>query len=386
MNLQVVEATVYLFRFRLEKPFRIATEVTQDHEEVLLRLTDAQGHVGWGEASPSPVILGATSATILAALDSMVPLVLGEDPRRLRHLVEKLDRVWSGQAAAKAAIDLALHDLVGQIHGEPVWRMLGGSQEPPLDTDYTVTLDNPQTMAAEAKDLVAQGFHTIKVKVGLDPKEDVERVRAIRRAVGDAVALRIDANQGWTRTEAVWALERMGEYEIEFVEQPVPAWDLAGLAWVRQRSPIPVMADESVHSPANALQVVRAEAADFVNIKLMKAGGLVRALEIASICQAGGIPCMIGSMVESNLSATAAVHFALAHPNIAFRDLDTGHRPESWIVAEGASSIRAPWRVLPDPQAPGFGFQRLFEDRLIPVKSFRLGQPSVVHSTPRRTR
>ncbi len=369
-DVRVNETTVFLFKFRLEKPFRIATETTWDQEEVVVQLVDSRGHVGYGEASPSPFILGANAGTIVAALDAMIPLVLGEDPRGLRHVMEKLDRVWSGQAAAKAALDLALHDLVGQIYGEPVWRLLGGSSAEPLDTDYTVSLDTPEAMAQEAQALVAQGFRTIKIKVGVDPREDVDRVRAIRKAVGEEVALRIDANQGWTRSEAVWALQRMAEYDIQFVEQPVPAADLEGLAWVRRRSPIPVMADEAVHSPQDALRVLCAQAADLVNIKLMKCGGLLRAMEMASLCQAAEVPCMIGSMVESNLSATAAVHLALAHPNIAFRDLDTGHRPEAWVVAEGASEIRHGHRILPNPQAPGFGFRRLLGERLTTVKTY----------------
>ncbi|MCS7240406.1 MAG: dipeptide epimerase, partial [Candidatus Bipolaricaulota bacterium] len=140
--------------------------------------------------------------------------------------------------------------------------------------------------------------------MGEEPRKDVARVRAVREAIGEGVRMWIDANQGWTRAQAVWALARLSEYGVEFVEQPVPAEDLEGMAWVRKRSPIPVMADESVHSPADALRAIRLGACDYVNIKLMKAGGLLRAKEIAAICKHAGLPNMIGGMVESNLSAT----------------------------------------------------------------------------------
>ncbi len=373
-EVRVAEASVYRFRFELEKPFRIAIGFTKVKEEIVVRLVDNAGNTGWGEASPSPIILSATPDTVLVALDVLIPTILGEDPRRLQYLVDRMDRVLSDHAPAKAALDMALHDLVGQVTGEPVWRLLGGSRAEPVDTDFTVGIDTPEIMAAEAKALVAAGFRTIKVKVGEAPWLDLDRVRRIRDAVGDDVALRIDANQGWTRAEAVWALVRMADYEIQFVEQPVAAEDIEGLAWVRQRSPIPVMADEAVHSVADALRVVQAEAADYVNIKLMKAGGLRRATEIAIICAAAGIPNMIGGMVESNLSATAAVHFALAEGNVVFRDLDIGERPETRLVAEGGSYIEAGQQLLADRDSPGFGFRRIREEWLVPVKTYRFGE------------
>jgi L-alanine-DL-glutamate epimerase-like enolase superfamily enzyme len=202
----------------------------------------------------------------------------------------------------------------------------------------------------------------------------VQRVRAVREAVGENVKLWIDANQGWTPQEAVWALARIAEFRVEFVEQPVSAWNLEGMRWVRERSPVPVMADESVHSPQDALLAIKLGACDYVNIKLMKAGGLLRAKEIATICKNAGIPNMIGGMVESNLSATAAVHFALSEGNVVFRDLDMGERPEAKLVSKGGSAIQNGFQVLADPEAPGFGFGEIRREWLKPVRSYRLGE------------
>lgn len=373
-KLTIVQADVFRFRFKLVKAFHIALGLTKEVEEIIVRLRTDRGEEGWGEASPSAVILGTTAGTTIAALEFLIPAVLGEDPRRIGYLVHKMDRLILGQTPAKAALDIALHDLLGKITGEPVWRMLGGHRTERVDTDFTVGIDDPQKMASEAKDLVSQGFRTIKVKVGEDPLVDVERVRAIREAVGDDIALRIDANQGWTVPQATWALAAMAGFGVQFAEQPVAAEDIEGLRHVRMRSPIPVMADEAVHSPEDALRVIRAGAADYVNIKLMKAGGLWRAREIAAICRAAGVPNMLGGMVESNLSATAAVHFAIAERNVIFRDLDMGARPEAKLVVEGGSDIHEGNQVLVDPEAPGFGFRRLREDWLIPVKTYRLGE------------
>lgn len=373
-KVQIERAEVFLFRFSLEKPFRIALGTTTEKTEIIVALHDNHGRVGWGEASPSALILGCTPGSVLAALDLLIPPILGEDPRRIRYLVDKMDRVLLGNAAAKAALDLALHDLVGHIYGEPVWRLLGGSFAEPLETDFTVGIDEPGKMAEEAKALVAAGFRAIKVKVGEDPKKDVARVRAVREAIGEKTRMWIDANQGWTRAQAVWALERMAEYGVEFVEQPVPAEDLEGMAWVRKRSPIPVMADESVHSPRDALRAIRLGACDYVNIKLMKAGGLLRAKEIATICKNAGVQNMIGGMVESNLSATAAVHFALSEANVVFRDLDLGERPEAKLVSRGGSAIQSGFQVLSDPEAPGFGFQEIRREWLKPVRTYTVGE------------
>jgi L-alanine-DL-glutamate epimerase-like enolase superfamily enzyme len=371
---RIEQAEVFVFRFQLEKPFRIALGATTEKTEIIVALYDNHGRVGWGEASPSALILGCAPDSVLAALDLLIPAVLGEDPRRLSFLVEKMDRVLLGNAAAKAAVDLALHDLVGKIYGEPVWRLLGGSFAEPLETDFTVSIDTPEAMAEEARKLVEAGFRAIKVKVGEDPKLDVQRVKAVREAVGENVKLWIDANQGWTPQEAVWALARIAEFRVEFVEQPVSAWNLEGMRWVWERSPVPVMADESVHSPQDALLAIKLGACDYVNIKLMKAGGLLRAKEIATICKNAGIPNMIGGMVESNLSATAAVHFALSEGNVVFRDLDLGERPEAKLVSKGGSAIQNGFQVLADPEAPGFGFEEIRREWLKPVRSYRLGE------------
>lgn len=371
--LRVAVVDVFRFRFKLGKAFRIALGVTNEVEELIVRLRTAEGHEGWGEAAPSARILGATAEMTLAALELLVPAVLGEDPRRIGYLMDRMDRLILGQSPAKAALDIALHDLLGKITGEPVWRMLGGHRTERVDTDFTVGIDTPQAMAAEARGLVSKGFRTIKVKVGEDPETDVHRVRAVREAVGDEVAVRIDGNQGWTVPQAISALRAMADCRVQFAEQPVAAEDVEGLARVRAHCPVPVMADEAVHSPGDALRVIRAGAADYVNIKLMKAGGLWRAREIAAICRAAGIPNMIGGMLESNLSATAAVHFAIAEGNVVFRDLDLGERPEAKLVAEGGSEIHGGEQVLTDPDAPGLGVRRLREDWLIPVKTYRSG-------------
>lgn len=372
----ISEVRVYSYPIKLPHPFKTSLGETSEKEEIIVQILDESGRAGWGEASPSTTILASTPATITAALEQLAPILLGEDPRRLEWLIGLMDEALNGNSPAKAALDIALHDLVGNIWNEPVWIMLGGYKAEPIDTDYTVVIGPVEEMVADAKGLVARGFDTLKIKVGLDPAKDIKAVTRIREAVGEGVNLRIDANQGYTRQEAVWALRRMEELGIQFVEQPVAAADIEGLRYVRQKTGIPVMADESVFSPADAIRVIKEEAVDYINIKLMKSGGLFRARQIADIATAAGIQCMIGGMVETNLSATAAIHFAKSHQGIAFRDLDLGVIPEERLITVGGATLRGKFHYL-DP-GPGLGIKELDTERL--------GEPLAVYEQSNKGR
>ena len=367
----VEKIKMYRFGFRLEKPFVIALGAIPSVEVAIVVIEDDKGRFGIGEACPSWRITGETIDTAIGSLEVLAPMLLGEDPLRIGYLVERMDSALLGNPSAKAALDIALHDLAGKILGVPVWKLLGGHSPGPVSTDYTVGIDEPERMAQEAARLVEEGFREIKVKVGENPERDLERVRAIRKAVGDGITVRIDANQGWSPQEAVWVLREMEPFRVQLVEQPVPFWDLEGLRYVRERSPIPVMADEAVHSPRDALRAIRAGAVDYINIKLMKAGGLHRAKEIAAISRAAGLANMIGSMVETDIGATAAIHFALSEGNVRFRDLDTGTDPNSLLITDGGSYIEGGMRYLRDPEAPGLGIKGIKEELLEPVAEYR---------------
>jgi o-succinylbenzoate synthase len=354
----ISKIVLYRFIINLSTPFTTSLGSTTKKEEIIVKIEDEAGTVGWGEASPSTTILSATPQTIIAALDLLAPMLIDEDPRRIGWITHQMDRYLSGNPPAKAALDIALHDLAGNLYGEPVWRLLGGYETERIDTDYTVSMAPLNEMIEEAKRRVSQGFRTLKIKVGTDSKEDVKVVRGIREAVGDTVGIRIDANQGWTRQQAIWALNRMTDLDIQFIEQPVRAADIIGLRAVRQAVSIPVMADEAVFTPKDAIRVIREDAADYINIKLMKSGGLYKACQIADIAKAADIPCMVGGMVETNLSATAAVHFALAQANtVIFRDLDMGLLAEERLVKRGGTTIENGYHY--PSEGSGLGIEEL---------------------------
>ena len=191
-------------------------------------------------------------------------------------------------------------------------------------TDITISVNEPEEMARDAANAVERGYDCLKVKVGANPELDVERLRAVRQAAGDDICLRIDANQAWQPRQAVRILNEMQEQglRLELVEQPVKAYDLEGLKYVTDHSYVPVLADESVFSPRDAMKVLELRAADLINIKLMKCGGIYNALKIASAAEIYGVECMIGCMLEAKISVNAAAELACARKIFTRIDLD----------------------------------------------------------------
>ncbi|MDE3253546.1 MAG: dipeptide epimerase, partial [Bacteroidota bacterium] len=246
----------------------------------------------------------------------------------LDNRLDELDFFTAGNYTAKSAFDLALYDIAAKKAGLPLYAYLGGKQKP-IESDLTIGIDTPENMAATAAKFRDNGVGIIKVKLGKDAVTDIERVRLIRKVAGDSIKIRIDANQGWSYEDSIQALKAMGEYAIEFCEQPMRKWNDERLPDLCAVSPIPLMADESVFTHHDADRLIRHKACDYVNIKFAKSGGIREALLINKVCESHGIACMMGGMLESRLALTAKVHFAMAMENIRFYDLDTcllGHR------------------------------------------------------------
>ena len=308
----------------LRVPFKTALRTVNSVEDIIVEVHTDTGHVGYGEAPPTGAITGDTAGAILGALrDHIIPRLIGQEVDALEPLMKRLDAAVVHNTSAKAAVDIALYDLYGQLLGAPVYRLLGASRRQ-IETDITISVNNPEEMARDTLAALARGYRTLKIKVGVDPALDVARLAAVRKAAGPDARLRIDANQAWSPKQAVRLLNRMQELglDIELVEQPVKAHDLEGLRYVAQRADVPVMADESVFSVADAMTIMQMGAADLINIKLMKCGGIHNALKIASAAEVFGVECMIGCMLEAKVSVNAAVHLACAKSVITRVDLD----------------------------------------------------------------
>lgn len=308
----------------LRLPFKTALRTVKSVEDIIVEIHTDTGALGYGEAPPTGAVTGHTTGAIIGALkEHIIPSLLGRDIDAFEDLMQLVQTCVVGNSSAKAAADMALWDLYAQLYRLPVYKLLGGARKE-IVTDITISVNEPEEMARDAANAVERGYDCLKVKVGANPELDVERLRAVRRAAGDDICLRIDANQAWQPRQAVRILNEMQEQglRLELVEQPVKAYDLEGLKYVTDHSYVPILADESVFSPRDAMKVLELRAADLINIKLMKCGGIYNALKIASAAEIYGVECMIGCMLEAKISVNAAAELACARKIFTRIDLD----------------------------------------------------------------
>ena len=343
-------------RVKLHKPFVVAIGVIEYGETMIVKVTTDNGIVGYGEASPFSPVTGETLDSVSIFLGLFKNALLGQNPFELEKIHKIMNRLTVGNSSAKAGIDIALYDIIGKKLGMPLYQVLGGYRNS-FVTDVTVGIDKPEEMAQTALNYVKSGFHIIKVKAGISPEEDLTAIRLIREAVGPDVTLRVDANQGWDVSTAVRMLMDFEAYDVEAVEQPVVYWDIDGLAYIRRQSKIPIMADESLHTPQDAMKLAKAEAVDIFNIKLMKSSGIYPALGINAIGESAGIPCMLGCMLETKLGITASASLVAAQKNITKADLDSFRHFDDSAVHGGFTLENGVLTLL---DKPGLGIELSF--------------------------
>jgi L-alanine-DL-glutamate epimerase-like enolase superfamily enzyme len=341
------------FSVPLRSVAKVAFAVPVNADNVLVRLRMSDGTVGYGEVSAYSPVMSETQASDLALARPLGSLLLGRDPFELPRLLDAMIATSPASGGIIAAFEMALWDLCGKIAGQPVYRLLGAARDS-FETDCTVFLDSPEAMAKLAVEWVREGFPAIKIKLGEAPGLDIERVRAIREAVGPNVQLRCDANEGWSVSDALAALRGIAPYGLQFCEQPVKEWDWNGLHNVRAGSPVPIMADEAVHSPHDAIEGLRHDAFDMINIKLLKAGGILPAVRIAHVAAAANVPCMVGCMAETRLALTAAAHVVMSQEIIRWADLDAYHEMTVDLCSGGMKVERG---VVTLPDTPGLGVE-----------------------------
>lgn len=303
-------------------PFTIATGTMDYAQNLFIRIHTSEGITGVGECSAFPMIVGETQATCFEMAKDFARLWKNKRASDIDARLQELDLFTAGNYTAKSAFDLALYDIAAKKANQPLYQYLGGERKV-IESDLTIGIGTPENMAQTAREFVAKGVNIIKVKLGKKPADDIERIRQIREAIGYNTQLRIDANQGWSYEDAVTALTALGQYDIQFCEQPMRRWNDELLPALCKLSPIPVMADESVFTHHDAERIIRNKACASINIKFAKSGGIHEALKINDVAEKNEIPCMMGGMLESRVALTAKVHFAMAKNNVKFYDLDT---------------------------------------------------------------
>jgi len=291
--------------------FTIARGGASEWRLVTVRVTDSDGCWGWGEAAPSR-FYGETADTVSAILAQLAPVLERSDPWSLETVEVELARVVRFNGAARSAVSAALHDLAARRLGVPLYKMWGLDPASAPLSSFTIGIGSEAELRQKVKE--AEGYPILKVKLGTDHDEDI--VRVIREEAPEKT-LRVDANAAWTPKTAVQTIERLVDYGIEFVEQPLPPHEVNGLRFVRERSPLPIIADESC---LIASDIPRLEGAvDGINIKLSKCGGLREAQRMVATARAHGMLVMMGCMIETSLGISAAAHLS---PLLDYADLD----------------------------------------------------------------
>ncbi|MER6960082.1 dipeptide epimerase [Streptomyces sp. NPDC000618] len=342
----------------LHTPFVTALAHLTQVSTVVVEIVDHDGRSGFGEAPEVWTVTGSSLASSEACVTEVfAPLLIGRNADDLVENCRRVSRAVVGNEPAKAAVDIALHDLAAVRLGVPLVRLLGGSRLV-VPTDVSLAVGTVDSLATAAKSRAAEGFDVLKVKVGTDAAMDIDRVTAVRRAVGPEVRIRLDANQGWTPREAVRVIRSLEDagMGVEFVEQPVAYRDVEGLAWVSDRVETPIMADESVFDVRDLVEVIRRRAADLVNVKLAKSGGLSAARTLLELARAQGMGTIVGCMLESEIGTGAAASLVAAYGTTMVSDLDAVwwlRRP----AVVGGMRYRGATVVLPD--APGLGISGL---------------------------
>ncbi len=283
---------------------------------LLLVHTD-NGLLGLGEASPDPEVTGETQAGVLEALNRLKDILVGKDPFDLEAILLECSRAAGEFPSAIAAVDMALYDLMGKSISLPVYALIGGHSRLSVPLYPVIPLDQPEVMAGMAARFHAMGAETFKIKLGSNPEEDLRRLEAITNTIGSEIRLRLDINQGWKdpRT-AITAIQSLKHFRVDWVEQPVRADDLNGMAKVSAAVDVPVMADEACINLNDVFRIAESRAASMINIKLMKCGGIFQALKMLAAAESAGLSCILGSMGESSIGSAAGLHVVTARSGI----------------------------------------------------------------------
>ncbi|MCF6193287.1 MAG: dipeptide epimerase, partial [Kangiellaceae bacterium] len=308
--MKITDIKFAMLKVPLRTPFKTALRTVNEIEDVIVIVETDSGNTGYGEAPATAAITGDTHGSIIEAIRVVIkPALIGKSIANLNEITNIIQTSIVKNYSAKAAIEIAIYDLFAQLYNAPLYKILGGG-EPTLATDITISVDYIDKMVEDSKKAVALGFETLKIKVGKDMGLDIERVKAIYAATKDSALLRLDANQGWTAKEAVFAIRNLEDsgVKLELVEQPVRAEDLDGMKYITERVHSPIMADESVFTLGDAWHLTKQNAADIYSVYPGKNGGILATIEIAHVVKAAGLVCSMGSNLELGIATAAMLH------------------------------------------------------------------------------
>ncbi|MED4206700.1 mandelate racemase/muconate lactonizing enzyme family protein [Neobacillus mesonae] len=312
--MKITEIKIYAIRLPLFEPFVISYHTYPDMPSVIVKMVTDEGIVGYGEAVPDEHVTGETWEGVFHILkNSIGPVLIGKNPMEIEKIHELMDKTIYSAPAAKAAIDIACFDIIGKKLQQPVYQLIGGRYHDEFPITHVLSIAPPEKMAAEAAQMVEKGYRSFKMKVGTNVKVDIECIKAVRAQVGPDIAIRVDVNQGWkTSAATLTAVKQLEDYQIDWIEQPVTGDDIDAMVEVKSKTTIPLMIDEGLKGTREMREIIQKRAADKVNIKLMKCGGIYPAVKLAHQAELAAMECQVGSMVESSIGSAAGFHVAFS--------------------------------------------------------------------------
>ncbi|MFS0688410.1 dipeptide epimerase [Sporosarcina sp. 179-K 8C2 HS] len=312
--MKILEIEIFAIHLPLREPFIISYATYDYMPSIIVKLTTDTGHIGYGEAVADEHVTGESWESTYSVLkNTLAPKLVGMNPAQMEKIHERMDAEIYGVPSAKAAIDIACYDAVGKALGIPVYDLLGGRYHDEFPITHVLSIGTPEHMAEEAEQRVQEGYRSLKMKVGTDVWDDVKRIRAVRERVGESIAIRIDVNQGWVNSSTtLQALKKLEDCSLDWLEQPVKADDIDAMVEIKSKTSVPVMIDEGLRGIREMREIIAKRAADKVNIKLMKCGGIYPAMKLAHMAEMAGMECQVGSMVESSVGSAAGFHVAFS--------------------------------------------------------------------------
>ncbi|MDM8533502.1 enolase C-terminal domain-like protein [Clostridiaceae bacterium HSG29] len=317
MKIQKID--VFHLKIKLAKPYKLSKlyGTLEDTEPIVVKITTDTGIVGFGETDPMGLFTGETAETVIEVIKKYIgPAVIGADPLNIATIHKLMDGKIKDMHVAKAAIDIAVYDIIGKHLGVSVSNLLGGTLTKSLPIMGSIGGGTPEENAIEAQNMIEMGYGSIMIKIGGDVHLDIERTKAIRKKVGEKFVLIVDANQGWDASTAIYYSKQVEDCNIDLFEQPVPFWDIQGLKKVRMNTNMKISADESLMSIHEAKRLILEEAVDVFSIKVSKNGGIYRSKEIISLANSFGIECLFNSMIEEGITQAASYALGSSTDNL----------------------------------------------------------------------
>lgn len=373
--MKIVSISITSTKIPTIRPHQMKIGTTSHQENTIIRMVTDTDIMGYGEAPHmlGHSALGETPNTVRTVLqEKIVPAILGQDPRQVENIWDIMHKTVPGNIRAKSSIIIACYDIIGKYFKTPIYNLLGGKVRDKIPLSWSLPIDDFDFIVEEAHKMINRGWKILKLKVGREnPLDDIEALKRVRQAVGPEIILRADANQAYNPNDAMRVIAGMAEWDLEFMEQPCPAWDLNGLAWVRKNSPIPIMVDESlktVYPIKNLAEIIRREVADYLSIYVCDSGGILNAKKMAALAEAFNMKGYIGGALESIIGVAAALHIASSSPAISLGCENFGQ----YLLTDDIGVNKIPMKegclVVPD----GFGLGIEIDENKI--KQYEVGK------------